>query len=131
VRAVHEAVEAGEPSSALDRLHTFLVRLFRRLCAKHNIELVGASTLHSLAGRYTRHLWESGKIESKMARSILGSSVKVLDDFNDVRNNRSLAHDNPVLSEAEASLIVGDIVNLVRFITAIEDGLPAVSMHGA
>lgn len=126
VQAVREAVAVGEPSSALDRLHTYLVRLFRQLCAKHGVELVGTPPLNAIAGQYFRHLRESGKTESRMAQSILSSSVRVLEDYNDVRNNWSLAHDNPALSVAEANLIIGDIVNLVRFITDVEDALPKV-----
>lgn len=127
VRAVREAVAMREPSNALDRLHTYLVRLFRKLCAKHGLELDGTPPLNAIAGRYFRYLRESGKTESRMAHSILGSSVKVLEDYNDVRNNWSLAHDNPTLSIAEANLIIGDIVNLVRFINEVEDALPEVS----
>ena len=35
----------------------------------------------------------------------LKSSISVLEAFNDVRNNKSLAHDNPILNYAEESLL--------------------------
>jgi len=40
-----------------------------------------------------------------MTERILKSSISILDAFNDVRNNKSLAHDNPVLNRNESLLI--------------------------
>ena len=40
-----------------------------------------------------------------MTLRILRSSISILDAFNDVRNNRSLAHDNAILNYDEALLI--------------------------
>ena len=36
--------------------------------------------------------------ESEMADRILKSSISIFEPFNDVRNNRSLARDNPILN---------------------------------
>lgn len=124
IQAVREAVEIGEPTNALDRLHTYLVRLFRKLCERHGIEVVGGVPLNAIAGKYFQQLRESEKTKSRMSQRILSSSVKKLEDYNDVRNHWSLAHDNPALSVPEANLIVGDIVNLVRFISDVEGALP-------
>ena len=55
-----------------------------------------------------------------VAERILKSSISVLDSFNDVRNNRSLAHDNPVLNRNESLLIFQHVTNIIRFIWTID-----------
>jgi len=50
----------------------------------------------------------------------LKSSISVLESFNDIRNNKSLAHDNPILNYSESVLIFNDISNVIKFIEAIE-----------
>src|ERR1051325_8418637 len=61
--------------------------------------------LHSLFGEYVKRLKEHGHLESEMTARILKSSISTLEAFNDVRNNQSLAHDNPILNYDEALLI--------------------------
>ena len=55
-----------------------------------------------------------------MAARILKSSISTLEAFNDVRNNRSLAHDNPVLHYDEALLIFNHVASSIRFLRALE-----------
>lgn len=54
-----------------------------------------------------------------MAERILKSSISVLEAFNDVRNNKSLAHDNPILNYEE-SLLINHVAASIRFIKALE-----------
>jgi hypothetical protein len=49
-------------------------------------------------------------IESRMTETILKSSISVLEAFNEVRNNKSLAHDNELLNESERMPLVRDAV---------------------
>jgi hypothetical protein len=44
----------------------------------------------------------------------------VLEAFNDVRNNKSLAHDNPILNYEESLLIFNHVAASIRFIKALE-----------
>lgn len=55
-----------------------------------------------------------------MSERILKSSIAVLEAFNGVRNNHSLAHDNPVLNYNESVLIFNNISNIIRFIGLVE-----------
>ena len=55
-----------------------------------------------------------------MAERILKSSISVLEAFNDVRNNKSLAHDNPILNYEESLLIFNHVAASIRFIKALE-----------
>ena len=67
-----------------------------------------------------KHLRDDGHLESEMTERILKSSISTLESFNSVRNNQSLAHDNPILNYDEALLIFNHIASSVRFIKALE-----------
>lgn len=55
-----------------------------------------------------------------MASRILKSSISILEAFNDVRNNQTLAHDNEILDHEEALLLFNSVASLVRFLKHIE-----------
>jgi hypothetical protein len=67
-----------------------------------------------------KRLRDTGHVESEMAARILKSSISTLEAFNDVRNNRSLAHDNPVLHYDEALLIFNHVAGSIRFLRSVE-----------
>jgi hypothetical protein len=117
---VRAAIDKNQPNGALDRLHTFVVKFFRTLCTRHGIEVDRDKALHSLAGEYVKALRQGGHLDSQMTDRILKSSISVLDAFNDVRNNQSLAHDNPVLNYEESLLIFNHVAASIRFIRALE-----------
>ena len=77
--------------------------------------------LHSLFGEYVKRLRDGGHLESEMTARILKSSISVFEAFNDVRNNQSLAHDNPILNYDESLLIFNHVASSVRFIKAVEE----------
>lgn len=117
---VKEAIEKNRPEGGLDRLHTFVIKFIRVLCGKHGIEVSRDKALHSLFGEYVKALRQAGHLESLMTDRILKSSISVLEAFNEVRNNRSLAHDNPILNYEESLLIFNHVAASVRFIKALE-----------
>jgi hypothetical protein len=119
-KAVKEAIEKNEPETGLDRLHTFVTKYVRTLCTAHGITVTRDKPLHSLFGEYAKRLQDNGHIESEMATRILRSSISTLEAFNDVRNNRSLAHDNPMLHYDEALLIFNHIASAIRFLRSLE-----------
>ena len=55
-----------------------------------------------------------------MTERILKTSISVMESFNDVRNNHSLAHDNALLNHNEALLIFNHVVNALRFVQELE-----------
>jgi hypothetical protein len=119
--SIRESIENNEPEVALDRLHTFVVKYTRRLCDKHGISYNRNKPLHSLYGEYVKYLRQNDLIESQMAERILKSSISILESFNDVRNNRSLAHDNSILNYHESILIFNNVSSAIKFIEAIEE----------
>jgi hypothetical protein len=119
-KAVKEAIEKNEPEAGLDRLHTFVTKYLRTLCIAHDITVTRDKPLHSLFGEYVKRLRNNGHVESEMTARILRSSISTLEAFNDVRNNQSLAHDDPMLHYDEALLIFNYVASLIRFLRSIE-----------
>lgn len=119
-RSVRECIDKNVPETGLDRLHTFLVKYFRALCAKRGIETDREKPLHSLAGEYIKALKNEGFIESEMTERILKSSISVMEAFNRVRNDKSFAHDNLLLNYDESLLIFSHVTSSIRFIATIE-----------
>lgn len=100
---VRDVIEKNQPEAGLDRLHTFVIKFVRTLCEARSITVTRQKPLHSLFGEYVKRLREGGHLESEMTARILKSAISVLEAFNEVRNNQSLAHDNPILNHAPDS----------------------------
>jgi len=122
---VREAIEKNQPEGALDRLHTFVMKFVRNACQEHGVEVIRDKPLHSLFGEYVRTLRDGNHLESAMTERILKSSISVLEAFNDVRNNKSLAHDNPILNYEESLLIFNHVAASIRFIRSLETKIKA------
>ena len=128
---VRDAVELGQVESVLDRLHTFLMRYVRTLCDQHGIVVDRDKPLHSLFGELLKRWREDGHIESEMTERILKSTISVLEAFSDVRNRRSLAHDNPTLNHEESLLIANHVASSVRFLESVQDKIAAAKQAAA
>lgn len=120
-RAARQSFEKNEPEQGLDRLHTFLIKFLRRRCEEHGIPRERTVPAGGLMGAYVKQLKVEELLTSKMAEHILNGSTAIFGQFDHVRNNHSLAHDNPVLSYDEALLIASNVASTVRFIKAAED----------
>lgn len=125
---VREAIEKNQPEGALDRLHTFVNKFIRVTCEPHGITISRDKPLHSVFGEYVRTLRGNRHLESAMTERILKSSISVLEAFNDVRNNKSLAHDNPILNYDESLLIFNHVASSIRFIKTLEAKIKAKSL---
>nr|WP_217507550.1 abortive infection family protein [Herbaspirillum robiniae] len=117
---VREAIEKNQPEGALDRLHTFAHKFIRVICEPHGVAISRDKALHSIFGEYVKALRDAGHLESAMTERILKSSISVLETFNEVRNHKSLAHDNPILNYEESLLIFNHVAASIRFIKALE-----------
>lgn len=120
VKHIRHAIDTNHPEAALDRLHTYLMKYMRQACRRHGIEVKLDSALHAVFGVYTKQLRAAGHIESRMTTAILRETGKVLEAFNEVRNNRSFAHDNDLLNYEESMLILNHVAATVRFLNALE-----------
>lgn len=119
-KSIRESIEKNEPESALDRLHTYVVKYIRRLCDKHKINYEKGTPLNGLFGGYVKYLAKNKIINSEMTERILNSSISILESFNKVRNDQSFAHDNPILNYNESILIFNNIASSIKFIETIE-----------
>jgi hypothetical protein len=119
--AVRSSINENKPEAGLDRLHTFITKYLRSLCERRGVAVSRDKPLHSLVGEYVKKLRDLGYIESEMTLRILKTSISNLEAFNDVRNNRSLAHDNPMLNYDEALLIFNNVASSVRFMRSLQD----------
>jgi hypothetical protein len=122
-RAVRESIDKNEPALGLDRLHTFATKFLRALCDKHGLATDRSEPLNSIYGKYVKKLRDDGYLESKMTASILKSVRAPLEAFNQVRNDQSLAHDNPLLNHDEALLIFNHVTSTLRFLRDLEQRL--------
>lgn len=120
VKSVRDAIEKNEPENGLDRLHTYTVKLLRVLCNKHGVLVDMSKPLHSLMGEYRKKLVEKGLIDSPMTSQILKVTTSLLQAYCDVRDDQTLAHDNPILNYEESLLIYNFVTSAIRFIRAIE-----------
>ena len=119
-RSVKQAIDGNEPESALDHLHTYVVMYMRRLCQRYGIAAPREKPLHSLVGEYVKHMRGQGRIESEMTDRILKSTISIMEAFNRVRKQRSLAHDNSILNYKESLLIFNHIASSIKFMEALE-----------
>lgn len=119
-KAARECFDKNEPEQGLDRLHTFLVKFLRRLCEEHGIPRDRSVPAGGLMGAYVKEVKAQGLLTSKMSEHILNSATAIFGQFDHVRNNHTLAHDNPVLSYDEALLIASNVASTVRFIKSAE-----------
>jgi hypothetical protein len=123
IKDIKRNIEDNNPELTLDRLHNYLVKYGRQLCDKHDLGFSDNDTLNSLFGLYNKWMHDNDLLESKMSSKIIGSVVKLFEDFNYVRNNQSAAHPNPLLNKIESLFIVETICSIIEFINKIEDVL--------
>ena len=120
--SIKDHILKNQPEAGLDRLHTYLVGYIRSLCTKHEIEYEKKESLNAIFGKYIKTLVRLEKIESEMTIKILKFSISILDSFNFIRNNKSLAHDNESIADySESILIFNNINSLVKFIQELEE----------
>lgn len=118
------ALQRNEPELVLDRLHTFTSKYMRVLCVKNGINVTAQNgdyyPLHSLAGMLKKAYQNSPYIASEFAVEAIQNSIMLFDRFNSIRNEKSFAHDNDVLSKAEADFVVRAMANVITFIGHVE-----------
>lgn len=118
--SIREGLKENEPATQIDRLHTFLSKYVRVLCNKKKIRYDNSKPLNSIFGEYVKHLKKRNLVESEMTLKILSVTISVLEQFNDVRNNKSFAHPNSLLNNDESLLIFKYVSALIMFIDTLE-----------
>ncbi|HEX2552742.1 MAG TPA: abortive infection family protein [Microvirga sp.] len=119
IAAIERDIAANKPAAALDRLHTYCMKKFAHLLVERGIPCDRNDPLQSRVGKYVKAL-EAERELREITRRIIKSAISVFDQFNDVRNNRSLAHDNDLIDKAEARFIFDAVSAFLRFVKSIE-----------
>ncbi len=101
IAAIERDVAANKPAAALDRLHTYCMKKFAHLLNERGIVWDRSDPLQSRVGKYVKALGAERDLR-EITQRIVKSAISVFDQFNDIRNNRSFAHDNDLIDQAEA-----------------------------
>ncbi|CAN5179449.1 hypothetical protein BH10PSE4_BH10PSE4_21730 [soil metagenome] len=120
IAAIERDIQADVPHTALDRLHTYCMKKFAHLLAQDQPGVQPAATLNGRAGQYLNVQKRAAKTWRPVSFEIMTATVKIFEQFNDVRNNASSAHDNTLIAKAEARFIFDGVANLLRFLKATE-----------
>jgi hypothetical protein len=126
-KSVRQLIKENKPEEAIDRLHTYFTMFIRELCVKHTILVDKNKAIHSLLGEYIKSINDKGLLESAMAERILKYAINIMDAFNDVRNNKSLAHANKLLGYDESLLIFRTVSSVISFINSVEINIDSQS----
>ena len=119
IAAIERDVQANKPAAALDRLHTYCMKKFAHLLDERGLACDRNDPLHSRVGKYVKAL-EAERDIQEITRRIIKSSISVFEQFNDIRNNRSFAHDNDLIDQAEARFIFDGISAFLRFVKNVD-----------
>lgn len=121
VADIERSLAANKPEVAIDHLHTYCMKRFSHLLRVRGIECGDDEPLHSRFGKYRKQLMSERQLHEFTDRA-LKSFISILDSFNDLRNNHSLAHDNKILEPFEARFIFNSINAMLVMIRTLEAG---------
>lgn len=119
VADIERTLAANKPEVAIDHLHTYCMKKFANLLSARGIECERKEPLHSRFGKHRKCL-EAEQELSELTTQALKSFISLLQSFSDLRNNRSLTHDNEILNPIEARFIFASISAILIMLRALE-----------
>lgn len=124
---IMQAISRNEPTLVIDRLHTFTVMYLHSLCQDKGIAVKNdrdeSYPIHSLMGSLSKHYSDNKNIQSEFSKQTLKMSISLFEKYNDLRNKNSYAHDNEILSNAEACYAIKMVSATICFLHEIERNL--------
>lgn len=122
---IKRSLKNEHPELVLDRLHTLTIKVIKGYCIQNNIDVYDAKKelypLHSLIGMLVKFYSQNRRI-SDFSEIALKQSISIFEKFNDIRNNKSYAHDNEVLKAEEAIYVINTVLNTLNFLIYLETG---------
>ncbi len=118
---IERDLQANKPEAAMDHLHTYCMNKFAHLLETRGITCNQDEALHARFGKYRKELANERTLNPFTDRA-LKSSISLFESFNDIRNNSSFAHDNPILEPAEARYVFDTVSAMLIFVRAVEAG---------
>jgi hypothetical protein len=119
IAAIERDIQANKPAAAMDRLHTYCMKKFAHLLDERGLPWDRSDPLHSRVGKYVKVLEQERELR-EITRKVVKSAISIFDSFNDVRNNKSFAHDNDLVDQFEARFIFDAISAFLRFLKSTE-----------
>lgn len=119
ISSIQTEISVNGVSAAIDRVHTFCVNKFRGIMTANSFKFDHSEPLHSLVGKYAKQQLFSQKISGREAK-LIKCSIPVFEELNTVRNEHSLAHDNPLIAEREARYLCDMVFAQLRLIKQID-----------
>ncbi|WP_341960047.1 abortive infection family protein [Planococcus maritimus] len=121
---IYDSLAKNKPTLVLDRLHTFATKFLRGICIEHGIEIEDTNgkkyALHGLAGKLKKQYEQEEVMSSSFALIAIQNSISLFDRYNDIRNDKSYAHDNKILDDIEAEFVVRAMANVIVFLDNVE-----------
>lgn len=111
-------IRSSGPANALDRVHTALHGYLEIICKTEGIAVDEDASITTLFARI-REKHSALKITDpaaqRMTIQILRGMAQIIEALNPIRNEKSLAHPNTLLDEAEAMLAINAIRTLLQY----------------
>lgn len=120
-------IETGNYTLAIDRLHTYSVYFFERLCAKNGITVMRDAkgqitvTLEKLIADLKQIYISTGFLDTDFFKVASRKIANIMQEFGRVRNDKSAAHPNELLSKIEAEFVVKIVCDILTFFKKIDD----------
>lgn len=121
IRDIERDLQANKPEAAMDHLHTYCMKKFVHLLQVRGIACEKDEALHARFGKYRKELLKERNL-SEFTDRALKSAISLFESYNDIRNNNSFAHDNPILEPAEARYVFDTISSILVFLRTVEAG---------
>jgi len=108
----------------LTRICRFATQFIRDICQSHGISTTDDKGInYSLGGNVARlKKWykDNNYFESEFCVIALQNTINIFAKFNEIRNEKSAAHPNPLLTKTEAEYAVKVVADTLIFIDKIE-----------
>lgn len=105
---------------SLDRIHTLFHSYLLEVCSELHIENKKDELVSALLWKVKRDLYDKQKIVAwSFSEQVITKIIQILEKYHDVRNNKSLAHPNTLLSHHDAKFAVDAISICLSYIDSI------------
>ncbi len=121
IHDIERSLIVKKPEVAMDHLHTYCMKKFSHLLDVRKVSCGTEEALHSRFGKYRKELAKEQELSEFTERS-MKSAISLFESFNEIRNNKSLAHDNQILTNVEARYVFEQIRAMLVFIRSVEAG---------
>lgn len=119
LRDAETLIKSSGAPNALDRAHTAFHAYLREACEDSKINVVKDADITTVFGQLRAKHPELKIVDpqaDKMMVDILRGFARAIDALNPVRNNKSMAHPNPLLGPPEAMLAINAIRTMLHYL---------------